>query len=227
MRPEPPSRPLPPSTISGALRLDDLQTRRLARTGHWRPDGFRQSAEDDERILFGDRMDAISFVRRLVGRARERVIFVDPFFDKIDVREFAFATRNEGVLVSVLTGRDDNLWREISTANGDLIRAGDAFAADLAQLDTELQAVKRKLPDVRLMGERARLYHDRFLVIDDLVWHFGHSFNQVGEGEVSMSVRLNHPEAVIPFICEDIENGAPFLTTWSILSKRREREAKR
>ena len=172
-----PQRPLPLSATSGALRLSTLQTRREARTGYRRPDGYFQSTEQDERIFFNNRLDAVSFVHGLIRRAHERVIFVDPYFDGTDVREFALVTLYEGVSVSVLTGRD-NL--KTSDPTNKKLFKGDAFAADLETLNAELKAVGRAAPAVLLMGEAARVYHDRFLVVDDVVWHFGHSFNRTG-----------------------------------------------
>jgi hypothetical protein len=222
VRPELRSRPISSSTMSGALRLGVLQMRRLARTGHRRPEGFLESPEDDECIFLNDRPAAVSFIHRIVCRAQKKVIFVDPYFDQIDVREFALLTQYEGVSVSVLTGRGDNLWNEAVAPDGSAAFAGDIFAADLIALDTDLRTVRRELPDVRLMGDGARVYHDRFLIVDDLVWHFGHSFNKVGYHEVSMAVRLQHPEGIRGLICEDVDRGLPFLSTWPLLKMHRQ-----
>ena len=223
MRPEPARRASAPSINSGALRLSALQTRREARTGYRRPDGYFQSTEQDERILLNNRGDVTLFIKGLVRRAQQRVIFVDPYFDEIDVREFAIVTQYEGVSVSVLTGRD-NL-KTIDSGNKKLFK-GDVFAADFQKLTTELQAAGRAGPAVLLMGGAARVYHDRFLVVDDVVWHFGHSFNQAGNADVSMATRLLHPDEIRTLIGEDVENAAAFLTTWPSLKAQRQAEQK-
>lgn len=74
------------------------------------------------------------------------------------------------------------------------------------------------------MGDGARTYHDRFLVIDDAVWHFGHSFNQAGEAEVSMATRLRYPDEIRAWITEDIARASPFLVGWPVIKARRESE---
>jgi hypothetical protein len=211
-----------PPILSGALKLFDLQTRREARTGYQRPDGYFQSTGHDERVLFNDRVAAISFVHGLTRHAHERVIFVDPFFDEKDVRGFALMTQYEGVSVSVLTGRGENLSRKSIDPEDKAKFPGDAFANDLEALNADLQSKGRSVPAVLLMGDTARVYHDRFLVVDDVVWHFGHSFNQIGYLEVSLAARLLHPEEIRSLILEDVGNAAAFLTTWPALRMRRQ-----
>ena len=222
VRPEPAQRTPQPIAISGALRLNNLQTRREARTGYGRPDGYFQSIGQDERIFLDNRLDAVSFVQGLVRHAREQVIFVDPYFDEKDVREFALLTLYDGVSVSVLTGGGDNLFREVITSDNKTLFAGDTFAADLQALNADLQAKGRPAPAVLLMDDTARVYHDRFLVVDDVVWHFGHSFNRAGSDEVSMAARLLHPEEMRTLILEDVGNAAPLLTAWPALRMKRQ-----
>lgn len=72
----------------------------------------------------------------------------------------------------------------------------------------------------------ARPYHDRFLVVDDVLWHFGHSFNQVGGPDLSVATLLLHPEEMGALISEDILNASSFLTTWPTLRVLRETEQK-
>jgi hypothetical protein len=221
VRPEPAQRTPPPPAISGALRLNNLQTHREARTGYRRPDGYFQSIGQDERIFLGNRLDAVSFVQGLARHARERVIFVDPYFDEKDVREFALVTLYDSLSVSVLTGSGDNLFREVITSVNKTLFAGDIFAADLQALNADLQSKGRAAPAVLLMGNTARVYHDRFLIVDDVVWHFGHSFNRAGSDEVSMATRLLHPEEMRTLVLEDIGNAASLLMAWPALRMRR------
>lgn len=224
VRPEPAQRTPPPPALSGALRLHSLQTRREARTGYQRPDGYFQSIGQDERVFLDNRLDAVSFVHGLTRHAHNRVIFVDPYFDEKDVREFALVTLYEGASVSVLTGRGDHLFRKVTTSANKTSFAGDEFAADLQALNADLQSKGRAAPTVLLMGDTARVYHDRFLVVDDTVWHFGHSYNQIGSDEVCLASRLFHPEEMRSLILEDVENAATFLTTWPALRTKRQAE---
>jgi hypothetical protein len=108
------------------------------------------------------------------------------------------------------------------TSDNKTLFAGDIFAADLQALNADLQSRQRVAPAVLLMDDTARVYHDRFLVVDDVVWHFGHSFNRVASDEVSMAARLLHPEEMRTLILQDIGNAAPFLTAWPTLRMRRQ-----
>jgi hypothetical protein len=209
--------------VSGARRLQALQTQREARTGYRRPNGYFQSIERDERIFLGDSLDAVNFVQSLVRQARERVVFVDPYFDEKDLRLFALVTQYEGVSVHILTGRGENLFWNPN--HGDKITlSGDIFSADLQTLDADLRSRGLSAPIVLLMGDAARVYHDRFLVVDDTVWHFGHSFNRIGSHEVSMACRLVHPEEIRTLILEDVDTATPFQAAWPALKLARKAE---
>jgi len=203
-----------------------LQSRRLTRSGEARPDGFWQGGDGEERIFIADRPNTVVFIRQLIARAQKRVVFVDFYFNHIDVREFALAPQYQDVEVQALIGRGDPLWSRSGeeAENGPV--AGDRFAEDLRALEGELKAAGRSVPTVLLMGDAARTYHDRFLVIDDSVWHFGHSFNQVGEGDVSMAMRLRYPDAIRDLIFEDVGRAALFLDAWPDLKAARQQSPK-
>jgi hypothetical protein len=213
-----------PAPRSAELRSIELRTRRLTRVGEARPEGFGQRADGEEQLFLGGRATAVLFVRNLVARAQNIAVFVDPYFNHIDVREFALATQYQDVAVHVLVGRGENLWQGADAGEGEQGVAGDVFAADLRALAEDLRPSGLAIPDVRLMGDDARTYHDRFLVIDDTVWHFGHSFNQVGEAEVSMATRLRYPDEIRAWIIEDIARASPFLVGWPVIKARRESE---
>ncbi len=212
-----------PSNVQS--RLIDLQSRRLTRSGKSRPDGFWQGSDGEERIFIGDRPNAVALIRSLVARAQRRAVFVDPYFNHIDVREFALATQFQGVEVHALIGRGDQLWSRPDGREDEGPIAGDLFADDLRTLADELKPLSIALPDIRLMGDAARSYHDRFLVIDDSVWHFGHSFNQVGESDVSMATRLRYPDPIRDLILEDINRATLFLDGWPLLKAARQQTA--
>jgi hypothetical protein len=209
--------------VSGARRLQTLQTQRETRTSYRRPDGYFQRVERDERIFLDDQLDAVNFVQSLVRHARERVVFVDPYFDEKDLRLFALVTQYEGVSVHVLTGRGENLFLNPNPSDKTTL-SGDILSADLQTLDADLRSRGRSAPIVLLMGDAARIYHDRFLVVDDTVWHFGHSFNGIGLREVSMACRLVHPEEIRTLILEDVGNATPLLAAWPALKLERKAE---
>jgi hypothetical protein len=204
------------------MRAVELKMSRATRSGEAQPEGFARGENGDERIFFQDPEKAVRSMRGLVARAQRVAIFVDPFFSHIDVREYALAGQYQDVAVHVLVGRGDNLWRRTGGADGDQKLPGDAFAEDPQALAAELRTFGLPLPDVRLMGDKARTYHDRFLVIDDDVWHVGHSFNRLGESDVNMATRLWYPGEILAWIAEDIDRATPFLKGWPVLKARRE-----
>jgi hypothetical protein len=68
----------------------------------------------------------------------------------------------------------------------------------------QLQHVQGRLgpgaPKVLVMpGSRKPIFHDRFLVIDDVVWASGPSFNELGE-RIGLISRVPEPRIVIAAI---------------------------
>ncbi|MEA3198482.1 MAG: hypothetical protein QOF32_2534 [Gammaproteobacteria bacterium] len=197
-------------------RLTELRFRRDTRSGKARPDGFWQGSARDEVIFSDNRDEAVLFVRHAVSQALYQVIWVDPYFNHIDLREFAFATQYVEVQVQVLIGRE-HLWKSVEESIPEGRLVGDVFVEDLQALVQELANSGHQVPNVYLLGGPARSYHDRFLVVDDSVWHFGHSFNQVGEAAVSMATRLRQPNAMREMILEDLARAESYIPTWSAL----------
>jgi hypothetical protein len=138
------------AAMSPEMRAVELRMRRATRSGDAQPEGFARGEDGDERLFFQDRKKAVLSMRGLVARAQTTVVFVDPFFSHIDVREFALATQYKGVAVHVLVGRVDNLWRRPSAEDGNQKLPGDAFAEDLQALAEELKRLGLPLPDVNL-----------------------------------------------------------------------------
>jgi hypothetical protein len=205
---------------SAEHRLIELQSRRDSRSNQARPDGFWQGYAGEEVIFDGNREEAVTFIRHAVHGALHRVIWIDPYFNHIDLREFTFATQYVEVQVHVLVGRD-HLHKTVDEQMPDGQLVGDVFAEDLQALAEELAGSHHRVPDVYLLGGPARNYHDRFLVVDDFVWHFGHSFNQVGEAALSMATRLRQPNAVRDLILEDLARAELFTPTWPDLKAAR------
>ena len=123
----------------------------------------------------GTRFDGFTLITDLVKSAKRSVIFIDPFAT-VDVLKFA-AMRTRGVLATIYSPRITPEFRA---------------AADLH---------KRQYPGLEL--KTMRTIHDRFLLIDDTVYHFGASFKDMGNEMTAYSV-LNFvtPEEVIEKVCE-------------------------
>ena len=121
------------------------------------------------------RFDGYVLIADLVKSAKRSIVFIDPFAD-ISVLKFA-AMKAEGVSVTIYSARISHQFKE------------------------EAALYKKQHPefDLRTM----RIIHDRFLLVDDTVYHFGASFKDMGAEFSAYSV-LNFvtPEEVIEKVKE-------------------------
>ena len=203
----PPRPPQPAPPMTGLRRITELEARRRRRFGEMRP--LAIGPEQRETLIFkSDRAAAVEQIRRLIGRARKRLIFVDFYFCAQDLLEFATAVSQQAVAITVLAGRDSDLQAKHLPGAPSGLSAGDWLeqaAADLAADDIiKPAAVEVKIP----MGGQA--FHDRFLVVDDEAWHCGHSFNKVGDGEYSAMTRIARPEELIEIVLAEVARGELF-----------------
>ncbi len=101
----------------------------------------------------GQIFDAYTFVSDLIRSARERVILIDNYVDDSVLK--ALTKRHDGVSASVIT-------RKIS----------EALSVDLERHNQQYSPVEISTSD---------RYHDRFLIIDDTVYHLGASLKDLGK----------------------------------------------
>ena len=128
-------------------------------------------------LATGTRFDGLVLIADLVKSAKRSVVFIDPFAT-IEVLKFA-AMQAKGVTAVIYS----------------------------AQITPEFKVAKdmhnRQHPDLDL--KTMRTIHDRFLLVDDTVYHFGASFKDMGNEMTAFSV-LNFvtPEEVIAKIQESM-----------------------
>lgn len=152
------------------------------------PSREQLSSEDVE----AKKKEAQAYIVELVSRARNRLVFIDPFFGIRELRLFALRNPNTDVVPRILTGFPA-LKINIGTTPGFLQQQGAIFAADLKKLSEHYGP---RTPVVRVMpGADTSIIHDRYLLIDDDVWHCGPSFNELGE-RLGVIVRLPNPLAI-------------------------------
>ena len=101
----------------------------------------------------GQIFDAYTFVSDLIRSAQHRVILIDNYVDDSVLK--TLTKRNDGVSASIIT-------RKIS----------DALAVDLKRHNQQYPPVEISTSD---------RYHDRFLIIDDTVYHLGASLKDLGK----------------------------------------------
>lgn len=101
----------------------------------------------------GQVFDAYTFVSDLVRSAKQRVILIDNYVD-------------DSVL-KTLTKRDDGICASIVTR-----KVSDALAVDLARHNQQYPPIEISTSD---------RFHDRFLIIDETVYHLGASLKDLGK----------------------------------------------
>ena len=101
----------------------------------------------------GQVFDAYAFAADMIRSARQRVILIDNYVD--DSVLLTLAKREEGVSAEIVT----------------------RHVAETLKLD--LQRHNRQYPPVAI--RECERYHDRFLIIDDTVYHLGASLKDLGK----------------------------------------------
>lgn len=121
------------------------------------------------------RFDGYVLIADLVKTAKKSVVFIDPYAD-ISALKFA-AMKAEGVPVTIYSARISHQFKE------------------------EAALYKKQHPEFDL--KTMRVIHDRFLLVDEVVYHFGASFKDMGAEFSAYSV-LNFvtPEEVIEKVHE-------------------------
>ena len=105
----------------------------------------------------GQIFDAYAFASDLIRSARKRIILIDNYID--DSMLLMLAKRKDGVAAEIIT------------------RGGCRNATALQSLD--LERYNRQYPPVTIT--ECDRYHDRFLIIDDTVYHLGASLKDLGK----------------------------------------------
>lgn len=160
----------------------------------------RQRADEAERLgqkwFHGNRSEATTFIRDLIGKARKRVWIVDPYFATTEFFSFAMATAYNDIDVVILTGGEElKKLDQIDVSS----EAGEVL---LRQLESRKEMSHIK---VRVMTGTPAV-HDRFLVIDDQVWLTGNSLNSIGE-RAGMMISLPEPSVVVDELNEVIHHA--------------------
>ncbi len=155
------------SRIDRRLSEHDRQIRELS----GKVDFFlKTSLPPREGVLFdGQIFDAYVFVCDLVRRANKRIILIDNYIDETIFT--LLNKRNRGVLATIYTKRiDDNLRLDIERHN-------DQYAPINV----------RTAPNI----------HDRFLIIDDTLYHIGASIKDLGKKLFAFSQMETSPDIIL------------------------------
>lgn len=131
---------------------------------------LKTSLPPREGVLFdGQIFDAYVFVCDLIKRARKRIVLIDNYIDETVLT--LLNKRNRGVLATVYTKRiDDNLRLDIERHNDQYMPVNVRTASNI---------------------------HDRFLIIDDTLYHIGASIKDLGKKLFAFSQMETHPNVIL------------------------------
>ena len=101
----------------------------------------------------GQIFDAYAFASELIKSARQRIVLVDNYIDESVL--LMLAKRNEGVTAEIVTRQ----------TNGTLA--------------LDIDRHNRQYPPITI--RKSVCYHDRFLIVDDIVYHIGASLKDLGK----------------------------------------------
>ena len=118
----------------------------------------------------GQIFDAYAFVADLIRSARKRIVLIDNYVD--DSVLLTLAKRKEGVSAEIVTRRVTET------------------------LTLDLERHNRQYPPIAI-GECDR-YHDRFLIIDDTVYHLGATLKDLGKKLFAFSKMEMKAEEMLP-----------------------------
>jgi len=160
----------------------------------------RQRADEAERLgqkwFHGNRGEATTFIRDVIGKARKRVWIVDPYFATAELFSFALATAYDDIDVVILTSG------EVLKKTDQIDDSREAGEVLLRQIESrpEMSHIQ-----VRVMTGTPAV-HDRFLVIDDKVWLTGNSLNSIGD-RAGMMITVPEPSVVVEKLNEVIHHA--------------------
>ena len=138
-------------------RIERLE-RRVSKTEEQIGFFVRTALPPKEGVFYdGQIFDAYAFASNLIRSAKERIVLIDNYI-------------NESVLL-MLAKRAEGVTAEIVT------RGGHHLATALQTLDLERH--NRQYPPVAVT--ECDRYHDRFLIIDETVYHLGASLKDLGK----------------------------------------------
>lgn len=203
VRPAPARRSEPPMTPLRAL--ERLQDARAERQGALRPAEAPQ-VPPGVRLFEHNREETVNWICGLIARARSHVLFVDPYLDADDLQQFATATQYQGVAIRGLINPRPRRHKRIDPS-------GDSFGDLMLRKIAAFRDPAQEFGEIDIRVSRGRRLHDRFLQIDDVIWHAGHSFNKMGGGEISLMTLVAQPAELAQALAETFAEAEPF-ETW-------------
>lgn len=129
-------------------------------------------------------------LRDIIGKARRGVQILDAYFGRKDLLDFALATTMHHLPVRILTSA-----QFCTTADDELkMEGGEALLRALESVRTQ---EPRLSIEIKVMAGKKAPVHDRFLIVDGVVWVLGASMNEFGD-RGTLLLRLPTPPKSVP-----------------------------
>ena len=136
----------------------------------------RSSLPPKEKVLVaGQMLDAQAELTRIVKTAKRRIVLVDNYIDERTL--MMLGSRRAGVSCTVYTMKPNSLKLAPALAN---------YARQYPTLPIELKGYKKS--------------HDRFLIIDDTVWHIGASLKDAGSALFALMKMELDPSVILSLL---------------------------
>lgn len=167
----------------------------------------KQAAKDyDQQWFHRKPIKAAKYVRKkIIGKAHDMVLIVDPYFAGQELLAFGHAIRRPEVQLRILTSAQ-------SLKRGGCGKSNRKSGSQLLKILNDTFKDYSTKPEIRILTGESSSVHDRFLVVDGAVWLSGNSLHRIGE-RAGMILRLPDPEPVIELL-EDFWYKAPTLSDW-------------
>lgn len=149
---------------------------------------------------------AVEFVRKLIGKAQERVIIIDPYFTTRELFKYPLAITTN-VKIEILTSDVGLDSKTKQLAKKSKINEKKLFENQLVNLSD-----KFKIEANIMTGDP--IFHDRYFIIDKEVWLSGNSLADLGN-RISTIVKLPNPTEIIE-IYESIIEEKKKIKKWEI-----------
>ena len=167
------------STVFGAKLVNSEIQSRIIEGQHRRARRQKGSSQH----WFRDRpSEAAKFIRDVIGSARRFVMIADPYFSAYELLAFGHAIQSQDVELQILSSV---LHLKSKDAGYQVQKALDQTFRDYFFM-----------PKVHVLLGNPPPLHDRFLVIDNIVWFSGNSLGTIGK-RAGLIVRVPDPEPII------------------------------
>jgi len=131
----------------------------------------------------GSREEAMRFIQGELRRAKSKIMIADPYLSGLQLGQFLYAANPETISVTLLTSG-------LAFKTKDQSSKLEDFKQRLNQLEKDAKVT------AKAYVLQSPILHDRFLVIDDVVWFLGNSLNTLGD-KASLIVKLPNPDEIV------------------------------